>query len=102
MMTAFGLNIDQALNFLKSGAPGSPLLANISQRMKSHDYSVNFLLKLMSKDLLYAQQAAAETGLDLTTAANAQALFDHAATQGYADQDMSSVVEPLRNSPHKK
>jgi 3-hydroxyisobutyrate dehydrogenase len=92
-----GLNLDQALTVLKNGAPGSPLLANISQRMAGRDYTVNFLLKLMSKDLLYACEAAAEAGVDLTTAANARALFEHAAAQGYADQDMSSVVEPLRN-----
>jgi 3-hydroxyisobutyrate dehydrogenase len=92
-----GLNLDQALTVLKNGAPGSPLLANISQRMAGRDYTVNFLLKLMSKDLLYAYEAAAEAGVDLTTAANARALFEHAAAQGHADQDMSSVVEPLRN-----
>jgi 3-hydroxyisobutyrate dehydrogenase len=94
-----GLNLDQALTVLKNGAPGSPLLANISQRMAGHDYTVNFLLKLMSKDLLYACEAAAEAGVSLTTAANARALFEHAAGKGYADQDMSSVVEPLRNLP---
>jgi 3-hydroxyisobutyrate dehydrogenase len=94
-----GLDRDQALTVLKNGAPGSPLLANISQRMAGRDYTVNFLLKLMSKDLLYACEAAAEVGVGLTTAANARALFEHAAAQGYADQDMSSVVEPLRNLP---
>ena len=94
-----GLDVDQALTVLKNGAPGSPLLANISQRMAGRDYTVNFLLKLMSKDLLYAYEAAAEAGIGLTTAANARALFEQAAAQGYADQDMSSVVEPLRNLP---
>jgi 3-hydroxyisobutyrate dehydrogenase len=94
-----GLNLDQALTVLKNGAPGSPLLANISQRMAGRDYTVNFLLKLMSKDLLYACDAAAEVGVSLTTAAIARALFEQAAAQGYADQDMSSVVEPLRNLP---
>ncbi len=41
-----GLDRDQALDFLKSGAAGSPLLASISARMASRDYTVNFLLKL--------------------------------------------------------
>jgi 3-hydroxyisobutyrate dehydrogenase len=92
-----GLNRDKALQVLKTGAPGSPLLANISARMTSGENVVNFLLKLMSKDLAYAQAAAEETGVELTTAANARELFERAAAAGYADQDMSAVVEVLRH-----
>jgi len=91
-----GLDREQALAFLKSGAPGSPLLGNLSARMTSRDYAVNFLLKLMSKDLLYAGKAAAESGLELTTAANARMLFEQAVAQGYGDEDMSAVIEPVR------
>jgi 3-hydroxyisobutyrate dehydrogenase len=97
-----GLDREKALNLLKSGAPGSPLLANISARMASHDYGVNFLLTLMTKDLQYAQDAAAEVGVDLTTAANARARFEDAIAKGYGEQDMSSVVEPVRDSRYKQ
>ncbi len=93
-----GLDPEQALTFLKSAAPGSPLLAGVSARMTSHDYTVNFLLKLMKKDLQYAHDAAAELGIDLTTAASARDLFEQAVSEGYADQDMAAVVEPVRAS----
>ena len=92
-----GLDVEKSLNFLKSAAPGSPLLTGISARMTAHDYTVNFLLKLMSKDLQYAHDAAAEAGVDLTTAANARALFEQAVAKGHAEQDMSAVIEPLRD-----
>jgi 3-hydroxyisobutyrate dehydrogenase len=91
-----GLDREQALGFLKSGAGGSPVLASLSARMASRDYTVNFLLKLMAKDLEYAGEAAAESGVDLTTAANARRLFEQAVALGYGDKDMSAVVEPLR------
>ncbi len=91
-----GLDREKALGVLKNGAPGSPLLAGISARMTSRDYSVNFLLSLMTKDLAYAYAAAEETGVTLSTAANAGALFERAIDAGYGDQDMSAVVEPLR------
>jgi 3-hydroxyisobutyrate dehydrogenase len=67
--------------------------------MTARDYTVNFLLKLMAKDLQYAHVAAAETGVDLTTASNAQSLFDRAIAKGYGGEDMSAVVETLRNEP---
>ncbi|HEY5057297.1 MAG TPA: NAD(P)-dependent oxidoreductase [Acidobacteriaceae bacterium] len=97
-----GLDRDKALQVLKSGAPGSPLIAGISARMVSEDYTVNFLLRLLSKDLAYAQAAAAQAGVDLTTAANAQQLFDRAVAAGYGDKDMSAVVEVLRHPAQPK
>jgi 3-hydroxyisobutyrate dehydrogenase len=65
--------------------------------MASRDYTVNFLLKLMSKDLQYALDAAAQNGVELTTAANARALFEKAVARGLADQDMSAVAEIPRS-----
>jgi 3-hydroxyisobutyrate dehydrogenase len=96
-----GLDRDKALEILKAGAPGSPLLGAVSTRMVDHDYVVNFLLRLMSKDLQYAHADADTIGIDLTTATSAQALFDTASTHGFAEQDMSSVVEVLRSLPGK-
>jgi 3-hydroxyisobutyrate dehydrogenase len=91
-----GLNREKALTVLKSGAPGSPLLGSISARMVSQNYAVNFLLRLMNKDLLYAQNEAARNGVALKTAEAAQSLFESAVTQGLGNEDMSSVIEPLR------
>jgi 3-hydroxyisobutyrate dehydrogenase len=92
-----GLDREKALAVLKSGAPGSPLLGAISARMVSQNYSVNFLLHLMTKDLLYAQNEAAHLDVDLKTAKVARSLFEEAIAKGFGDDDMSSVIEPLRN-----
>jgi 3-hydroxyisobutyrate dehydrogenase len=91
-----GLDREKALTVLKSGAPGSPLLGAISARMVSQDYTVNFLLALMTKDLLYAQNEAARNDVDLKTAEVARSLFEVAIAQGLGMKDMSSVIEPLR------
>ncbi len=92
-----GLDREKALAVLKTGAPGSPLLGAISARMVSKAYTVNFLLKLMTKDLFYAQNEAAQYDVDLRTAEVARGLFEAAIAQGFGDQDMASVIEPLRN-----
>jgi 3-hydroxyisobutyrate dehydrogenase len=91
-----GLDREQALKILKSGAPGSPLLGTISGRMVDATYQVQFLLSLMSKDLHYASLDAATLGLELSMANTAEVRFIEAAKAGYADMDMSAVVEPLR------
>ena len=91
-----GLDRDKALAFLKGGAAGSPLLGAISARMASQNYAVNFLLKLMRKDLVYAESEAAQCNVDLKTSEIARTLFEAAIEQGLGDQDMASVIEPLR------
>lgn len=93
-----GLDREKALSILKSGAPGSPLLGAISARMVSHDYAVNFLLKLMTKDLNYAQIEAANCGVELKTAEISRSLFEAAIAKGFGEKDMASVIEPLRAS----
>lgn len=92
-----GLDPEKALSILKTGAPGSPLLGTISTRMISHNYSVNFLLRLMAKDLLYAEKEAAQCNVDLKTAEVARSLFEAAVAKGFGDKDMASVIEPFRN-----
>lgn len=91
-----GLDRDKALEFLKSGAPGSPLLGSLSARMTAQDYSVNFFLRLMTKDIRYAENEAASCDVELSTALAARRLFENAIEQGYGDKDMSAVIEPLR------
>ena len=73
------------------------LLGAISARMVSKAYTVNFLLKLMTKDLFLRQNEAAQYDVDLRTAEVARGLFEAAIAQGFGDQDMASVIEPLRN-----
>jgi len=93
-----GLDRAKALQVLKSGAPGSPLLSAISARMENQNYEVNFLLRLMAKDLNYAEQEASRTGVELTTGHVARSLFERAINAGLGDSDMSSVIEPVRKS----
>ena len=93
-----GLDRAASLEFLKTGAPGSGIFAAMADRMTARTYEVNFALDLMRKDLSYAQTAAAEFHVPLTTAANAESLFVRAHEQGYGERDMSAVVEVIRSS----
>jgi 3-hydroxyisobutyrate dehydrogenase len=92
-----GLDRNNAVEFLNSGAPGSPLFRAISDRMTRSDYTVNFFLELMSKDLEYARVVASEAGVPLSTAVTARSLFQQAIDKGLGRQDMSSVIEVLRS-----
>ena len=98
MLERTGLDRDKALEVLTNGAPGSPLVKVLAGRMASRDYTPNFHLPLIAKDLAYARREAESVGLKLTTAAAPQQLFDRAAAAGHAHKDVSAVVELLRDA----
>ncbi len=91
-----GLHEETALGFLKKGAPGSGILNTMAERMTERKYDVNFLLRLMAKDLRYAQAAAAQQGVPLSMGVAAERLFDKAQEQGQGEKDMAAVVEVVR------
>ena len=76
-----------------AAAPGSGIIAGMSERMTKRTYEVNFALDLMRKDLAYFQTAAKAFGVSLSSAANAEQLFREAQQQGRGLQDMAAVVE---------
>ncbi|MEY2878763.1 MAG: hypothetical protein RLZZ15_1143 [Verrucomicrobiota bacterium] len=94
---ASGLDRTQALGVLLDGAPGSPLVKTVTARMTAGDFTPNFLLRLMTKDLGYAVQERAASGAPLATAAAARELFQRAIAAGHGDKDMSALVESFRS-----
>jgi 3-hydroxyisobutyrate dehydrogenase len=92
-----GADRDQMLDFLKNGAGGSPLIKLISERMSRSDFTPNFLLHLMTKDLGYAVDETKRLPLELTTGSAALAVFKQAIVSGQGDKDMSAVVQQFRD-----
>jgi 3-hydroxyisobutyrate dehydrogenase len=91
-----GLDRAKSLELLTTGAPGSPLVRTLSARMTARDYTPNFLLRLMAKDLTYALGEGRRYGLALSTVASALEVVDRAVAAGNGEEDFSALVEPLR------
>jgi len=96
MIERSGLDRGPALEILTGGAPGSPLVKTISTRMTTADFTPNFLLRLMAKDLGYAIAEGGKLAINLTTAEAALGLFQQGIAGGHGEQDISAVVAPLR------
>jgi len=93
-----GLDRAKSLELLTTGAPGSPLVKTLSARMTARDYTPNFLLRLMAKDLTYALGEGRRYGLALATVASALEVVDRAVAAGNGEEDFSALVEPLRRA----
>jgi 3-hydroxyisobutyrate dehydrogenase len=96
MVERGGLDRAKALEVLANGAPGSPLVKTVSARMTAPDFTPNFPLRLMAKDLGYAIQEGRKLSIELTTAAAALEDFKRAIAAGHGEKDIAAVVEPLR------
>jgi 3-hydroxyisobutyrate dehydrogenase len=91
-----GLDLRRTADVIAGGSPGSPIVKMVVERMVARDYTPNFLVPLMIKDLTYALQTFAAEGIDLADARAARDRFLEAAAAGYEDKDIAAVVEPLR------
>jgi 3-hydroxyisobutyrate dehydrogenase len=96
MIEHSGLDRAKALEVLSCGAPGSPLVKAVSLRMTTPDFTPNFLLRLMAKDLGYAIQEGGKISVELTTGKAALEDFQRAMAAGHGGKDIAAVVEPLR------
>ena len=90
---AAGLDHAKALSILSNGAPGSPLVKRVAAIAASGDFTPNFTLRLMAKDLGYAAGEAEQRGIKFLTAAAALEVLKKAIAQGYGEEDFAAVIK---------
>ena len=94
LIEAGGLDRNKAISVLTNGAPGSPLVKIISTRAAAQDFAPNFELRLMAKDLRYADeesQRLRQSGMAI--AESARKVFEQAIAAGYGEKDFSAVLQ---------
>jgi len=91
MIKAGGLDHAKAVSILTGGAPGSGIVKRMADRIAAGDFTPNFALHWMAKDLSYAVRDASAKSIPLQTAAAALAVFQQAIAAGYGDEDFSAV-----------
>jgi len=93
LVDAGGLDRNKAISILNGGAPGSGIFKRMSERMAANDFTPNFILRWMVKDLSYALDSASEKGVTLKTADAARTVFERAVAEGHGDEDFSAVTK---------
>jgi 3-hydroxyisobutyrate dehydrogenase len=98
LIEAGGLDRAKAEAILTSGAPGSGIVKRAAASAAANDFTPNFSLRLMAKDLGYAIDEAAHRGLTLQTASSALSVFKQAIAKGHGEEDFSAVVKSFQQS----
>jgi len=95
LVNAGGLDREKCIAVLGNSALASPLIKRMLTSMESNDFTPNFPLKLMTKDIGYAIKEAEICGAPLETAVPALEAFRHAVEKGFGEQDFSAVIKAL-------
>jgi 3-hydroxyisobutyrate dehydrogenase len=93
LIDAGGIDRDEAVSILTGGAPGSGIVKRMADRMATNDFTPQFALRWMAKDLAYAVGSGSARGISLRTAAAALSVFQEAITEGHGDKDFSAVTK---------
>ena len=95
LVRASKLDLEKSVSVLGNSALASPLIKRMMATMAADDFTPNFPLKLMTKDIGYAMKEGEKLGQRLETASPALEVFKHAVDVGLGDQDFSAVVKAV-------
>jgi 3-hydroxyisobutyrate dehydrogenase len=93
LIDAGGLDRSTALSILAAGAPGSGIVKRVADRVATNDYTPNFPLRWMAKDLSYAVGEASRQKIPLQTASAALSVFERVVDDGHGEEDFSAVTK---------
>jgi 3-hydroxyisobutyrate dehydrogenase len=92
------LDRDRTVQAIVNGSPGSPVMKTLASRILADDFSPNFYLHLLAKDMGYAIAEGESRGVPMKTAATALDVLRGAMAHGDGDRDMAAVVQQFREA----
>jgi 3-hydroxyisobutyrate dehydrogenase len=90
------IDVNAAAEFISNSAPGSPIVKIALQRMTESDFTPNFSVSLMAKDLSYAIAEGVSLSTDMPITNAAKKVYEAAITEWLGGRDFCSVIETLR------
>ncbi len=93
LLARSGVDAEKAVGILTQGAPGSPIVRMLCLRHGNKDYTPNFQLHLLAKDLTYALAEGKHHGLNLQTATAALYRCTQAIKAGLGEEDMAALLK---------
>jgi 3-hydroxyisobutyrate dehydrogenase len=90
------LDRNTAMEAILTGSPGSPVMKTLAARMTALDFTPNFYLHLLAKDMSYAIAEGQSRGVPMATAETALEMLRASVDRGDGDRDMAAVVEQFR------
>jgi 3-hydroxyisobutyrate dehydrogenase len=94
-----GLDMAQVLQALSNGSGGSPVVRGKAAQISDRDFTPNFALHLLHKDLGYVLEEAGKHNAPLPTTAIAREFYRMAMMQGLGDLDFAAIAKVFEPAP---
>jgi 3-hydroxyisobutyrate dehydrogenase len=94
-----GLDMAQVIQALSNGSGGSPVVRGKAAQISDRDFTPNFALHLLHKDLGYALEEAGKHNAPLPTTAIAREFYRMAMMQGLGDLDFAAIAKVFDPAP---
>jgi 3-hydroxyisobutyrate dehydrogenase len=91
-----GLDMAQVVQALSNGSAGSPVVRAKATQIAAQNFTPNFALHLLHKDLGYALEEAGKQNTSLPTTAIAREFYRMAMRQGLGDRDFTAIAQVFR------
>jgi 3-hydroxyisobutyrate dehydrogenase len=91
-----GLDIAQVVQALSQGSAASPVVRSKAVQISAQEFTPNFALSLLHKDLGYALEEAGKHNAPLPTTAIARELYRLAMMQGLGELDFAAIAKILK------
>jgi 3-hydroxyisobutyrate dehydrogenase len=88
-----GLDMAQVVQALSNGSAGSPVVRAKAAQITAQNFTPNFALHLLHKDLGYALEEAGKQNAPLPTTAIAREFYRMAMKQGLGDRDFTAIAQ---------
>ncbi|WP_391208234.1 NAD(P)-dependent oxidoreductase [Psychrobacillus sp. L4] len=88
-----GLDLDQVLRSISTGAAGSWSLSNLAPRMIAGNFEPGFYIKHFVKDMKIALEEAEKMNLQLPGLQLTKSMYDELVAQGYEDNGTQSLIK---------
>lgn len=93
---SLGISQESLLNTLVGGPVTAPFVAGKRAKIETGDYTPEFPLQWMQKDLQMASETAFETGVAMPISNAAKEIYQLASRSGLAEQDFSAIYAFLK------
>ncbi|WP_147802678.1 NAD(P)-dependent oxidoreductase [Alkalicoccus halolimnae] len=88
-----GLNVEQVLDTIETGAAGSFSLSKLGRRMIAEDFEPGFYVKHFIKDMRIAVESAKKMGLELHGLELAESLYAQLAENGWENAGTQALIK---------
>jgi 3-hydroxyisobutyrate dehydrogenase len=88
-----GLDMEQVVQALSNGSAGSPVVRAKAAQIAAQNFTPNFALHLLHKDLGYALEEAGKQNAPLPTTAISREFYRMAMSQGLGDRDFVAISQ---------